>query len=110
MSTIHANSAAQALARFASCVAQSGVELPYQAAGTTSPTRSTWCCISDATGTRVVQRLLKVGRYDASGDRYNSVVLFDQPRVESEARQVVDADRDAGANDVVLPSAVTPTA
>ena len=43
-------------------------------------------------------------------DRYNSVVLFDQPRVESEARQVVDADRDAGANDVVLPSAVTPTA
>jgi pilus assembly protein CpaF len=29
LSTIHANSAAQALNRFASCVAQSGVELPY---------------------------------------------------------------------------------
>ena len=31
LSTIHANSAEQALARFASCVLQSGVELPYAA-------------------------------------------------------------------------------
>lgn len=31
LSTIHANSAEQALARFSSCVVQSGVELPYQA-------------------------------------------------------------------------------
>ena len=31
LSTIHANSAEQALARFASCVVQSGIELPYQA-------------------------------------------------------------------------------
>ena len=30
LSTIHANSAAQALNRFASCVTQSGVDLPYQ--------------------------------------------------------------------------------
>src|SRR2546422_4896731 len=31
LSTIHANSAAQSLSRFTSCVLQSGVELPYQA-------------------------------------------------------------------------------
>ena len=31
LSTIHANSAEQALARFSSCVVQSGIELPYQA-------------------------------------------------------------------------------
>jgi len=31
LSTIHANSAGQALARFASCVLQSGVDLPYAA-------------------------------------------------------------------------------
>src|SRR4030095_2929802 len=31
LSTIHANSAEQALARLASCVLQSGIELPYQA-------------------------------------------------------------------------------
>ena len=29
--TVHANSAEQALARFSSCVVQSGIELPYQA-------------------------------------------------------------------------------
>ena len=31
LSTIHANSAEQALSRFASCVLQSGIDLPYQA-------------------------------------------------------------------------------
>ena len=31
LSTVHANSAAQSLSRFTSCVLQSGVELPYQA-------------------------------------------------------------------------------
>src|SRR5262249_4879638 len=31
LSTIHANSAAQALQRFTSCVLQSGIELPYRA-------------------------------------------------------------------------------
>ena len=31
LSTIHANSAQQAPTRFASCVKQSGVELPYNA-------------------------------------------------------------------------------
>ena len=31
LSTIHANSARQGLARFTSCVLQSGVELPYRA-------------------------------------------------------------------------------
>ena len=31
LSTIHANSAEQALSRFASCVMQSGVDVPYQA-------------------------------------------------------------------------------
>src|SRR4029079_3847839 len=30
LSTIHANSAAQALSRFASCALQSAIELPYQ--------------------------------------------------------------------------------
>jgi pilus assembly protein CpaF len=31
LSTIHANSASQALSRLASCVLQSGIELPYKA-------------------------------------------------------------------------------
>jgi pilus assembly protein CpaF len=74
LSTIHANSAEQALARLASCVVQSGVELPYQAVRYQ---------ISDAIdlvlhlvrgpGTRVVESLIKVGRYDVERDRYDTV-------------------------------------
>ena len=45
LSTIHANCAEQALARFSSCVVQSGVELPYSPSATRSPTRSISCSI-----------------------------------------------------------------
>jgi pilus assembly protein CpaF len=73
LSTIHANSAEHALARLASCVVQSGVELPYQAVRYQ---------IADAIdlvlhlvrrlGTRVVEKLIRVGRYDADHDRYET--------------------------------------
>src|SRR5712664_3660598 len=69
LSTIHANSAEQALARFSSCVVQSGVELPYQAVRQQ---------IADAIdlvlhlgrqqGRRVVRQLLRLGRYDVARD------------------------------------------
>jgi pilus assembly protein CpaF len=78
LSTIHANSAEQALARFASCVVQSGVELPYQAV----PYQ-----IADAIhlvlhlarhrGARVVEELIRVDRYDAARDRYEKTVISD---------------------------------
>src|SRR5260221_14788611 len=71
LSTIHANSAEQALARFASCVLQSGVELPYQAVRHQ---------IADAIhlvlhlgrrlGMRVTKEVLRVVRYEAADDRY----------------------------------------
>jgi pilus assembly protein CpaF len=74
LSTIHANTADQALARFASCVVQSGVELPYQAVR---------CQIADAInlvlhlarrlGTRFVDELVRVDRYDVDRDRYETV-------------------------------------
>jgi pilus assembly protein CpaF len=77
LSTIHANSAEQALARFASCVLQSGVELPYQAVRHQ---------IADAIrlvlhlgrphGKRVVEELIAVERYDMHRDGYDTVVLF----------------------------------
>jgi pilus assembly protein CpaF len=73
LSTIHANSAEQALARLASCVVQSGVELPYQAVRYQ---------IADAIdlvlhlvrrpGKRVVEKLITVGQYDAERDRYET--------------------------------------
>ena len=77
LSTIHANSAEQALARFSSCVVQSGIELPYQAVRYQ---------IADAIdlvlhlgrhdGSRVVRELIRVGRYDVSRDRYERDELF----------------------------------
>ena len=75
--TIHANSAEQALARFSSCVVQSGIELPYQAVRYQ---------IADAidlvlhlgrdAGRRVVRELIRVGRYDVDRDRYEHDELF----------------------------------
>jgi pilus assembly protein CpaF len=77
LSTIHANSAEQALARFSSCVVQSGVELPYQAVRYQ---------IADAIhlvlhldrrrGARVTREVLRVGRYDAQHDRYDVEALW----------------------------------
>lgn len=71
ISTIHANSASQALSRFTSCVLQSGVELPYQAI------RSN---IGDAVhllihlerraGRRIVAEALRLERFDPGLDRY----------------------------------------
>ena len=99
LSTIHANSATQALVRLASCVVQSGVELPYQAVRYQ---------IADAVdvvlhlgrrhGVRVVEQLLKVGRYDASRDAYDSVVLFDHAGAASSERPVLDGDHFAGSD------------
>jgi pilus assembly protein CpaF len=77
LSTIHANSAAQALARLASCALQSGVELPYQAVRQQ---------IADAIHVvlhlrrvyrhRYVDELLRVGRYNAARDCYEAEILF----------------------------------
>ena len=77
LSTIHANSAEQALARFSSCVVQSGIELPYQAVRHQ---------IADAIhlvlhlgrheGRRLVRELIRIGRYDVNADRYEREELF----------------------------------
>lgn len=71
LSTIHANSAAQALARFASCILQSGVELPYQAVRhMIADSVQLVVHISRRAGVRVVTELSAVRRYDADLDRY----------------------------------------
>jgi pilus assembly protein CpaF len=71
LSTIHANSAAQSLSRFTSCVLQSGIELPYQAIRAN---------IADAVhlvihlerrhGRRIVAEALRLARFDPQADRY----------------------------------------
>ena len=77
LSTIHANSAEQALARLASCVVQGGVDLPYQAvrhqiAGSIDLVLH----LARDRGRRVAQELIKIKRYRVEHDDYETSVLF----------------------------------
>lgn len=77
LSTIHANSAQQALARFTSCVLQSGVELPYAAVRRN---------IGDAVhillhlerkhGRRYVSELLRVRGFAPDSDSFQTELLY----------------------------------
>ena len=72
LSTIHANSASQALTRFASCVMQSGVELPYQAVRhMIADSVQLVLHIARKNGKRTVTELGHVGAYDPGHDRYH---------------------------------------
>ena len=104
LSTIHANSAVQALARLASCVVQSGVELPYQAVRYQIADAIDFVLhLGRHDGARVVEQLLTIGRYDAARDAYDHVVLFDRARAGSHTAAVLAGDHHDGL-DRALPS------
>lgn len=80
LSTIHANSADQALARFSSCVVQSGVELPYQAVRhQIADAVDLVLHLGRRSGARVVRQLVRIVRYEIQADRYETETLFDNP-------------------------------
>jgi pilus assembly protein CpaF len=90
LSTIHANSAEQALRRLTTCVAESAVELPYQAIRyQIAEAVDLVLHLGRRNGRRVVEELLRVGRFDATHDRYDSVVLFSHVRAGSDAPQML---------------------
>jgi pilus assembly protein CpaF len=71
LSTIHANSAEQALTRFASCVLQSGIELPYQAVRLgIAECLQVLVHLDRRQGQRVVRQIVRVRRYNAASDAY----------------------------------------
>jgi pilus assembly protein CpaF len=71
LSTIHANSAEQALARLASCVVQSGIELPYQAVRQQIGDSIHFVLhLERLHGRRAVTEFLRIDRYDALHDSY----------------------------------------
>jgi len=71
LSTIHANSATQALDRLAACVVESGVDLPYQAVRYQIAEAIRLVLHLDRRqGARVSKELLRVRRYNASHDQY----------------------------------------
>jgi pilus assembly protein CpaF len=87
LSTIHANSASQALARLASCALQSGVELPYQAIRQQIADAIQFVLhLSRTRRRRYVHELIRVGRYDGARDCYEPETLFanDNRRPEPE--------------------------
>jgi pilus assembly protein CpaF len=72
LSTIHANSAEQALSRFTSCVLQSGVDLPYAAIRHgMSECLQILAHLERRHGRRVLTQLVRLRRYDAAADTYD---------------------------------------
>ena len=76
ISTLHANSARQALSRFADCVLQSGIEMPHRAIRSNIGNSVDLILhIARVRGRRVVVEALKVNSYCAERDEYEFMDL-----------------------------------
>jgi pilus assembly protein CpaF len=77
LSTIHANSAEQALSRFTNCILQSGIELPYAAIrANIADVINLIVHIERRHGQRFVSEVLQLKRYLPGEDRYELLGLF----------------------------------
>ncbi|MBS1852773.1 MAG: CpaF family protein [Acidobacteria bacterium] len=77
LSTVHANSAAQALSRFTSCVLQSGVELPYRAIkNNIADSLNILVHLERRPGRRFVSEVAEIVGYRPELDRYNLRSVF----------------------------------
>jgi pilus assembly protein CpaF len=78
LSTVHATSARQALARFTSCVLQSGVDLPYRAIKTNvGDSVNVIVHLERRPGRRLVSEVVEIHGYDPDKDKYDYGVIFD---------------------------------
>src|SRR5436309_1958553 len=90
LSTIHANSARQALSRLASCVLQSGIELPYKAIkASIADSINLLVHVERRHGSRRIQEILSVESYSPTEDSYqlNTIFTHDQQTEEKEPNQ-----------------------
>ena len=77
LSTVHATSAKQALARFTSCVLQSGVELPYRAIkNNIGHSLNVVVQLERRPGRRYVSQVVEINGYDPDKDEYDFGVIF----------------------------------
>jgi pilus assembly protein CpaF len=84
LSTVHANSAAQGISRFTTCVLQSGVEMPYRAIkNNIADSLNVIVQIERRPGKRFVSEVLEIRGYDQPSDHYD-------------LRQVALVSKDAG--------------
>jgi len=78
LSTVHATSAKQALARFTSCVLQSGVDLPYRSIKTNvGDSVNVVVHLERRPGRRFVSEVVEIHGYDPDRDEYNYGFTFD---------------------------------
>jgi pilus assembly protein CpaF len=78
LSTLHATSAKQGLARFTSCVLQSGVDLPYRAIKTNvGDSVNVVVHLERRPGRRFVSEVVEIHGYDPDRDEYNYGFIFD---------------------------------
>jgi pilus assembly protein CpaF len=77
LSTIHANSAQQGLARFTSCVLQSGIELPYRAIKTNiADSLDVIIQVERRPGRRYISEVLLINGYDPDADLFDYGAVF----------------------------------
>ncbi len=77
LSTIHANSAKQGLARFTSCVLQSGIELPYRAIKSNiGDSLHVVIHVERRPGRRFVSQVLEINGYNPDADLFDYCAVF----------------------------------
>jgi pilus assembly protein CpaF len=81
ISTIHASSAKQALARFTSCVLQSGVQLPHAAIkANIGDSLNVVIQVERRPGRRFISEVLEINSYDPDADRFDFCTIYAAPR------------------------------
>jgi len=77
LSTIHASSAKQGLARFTGCVLQSGVDLPYRAIKTNiGDSLNVVIQIERRPGRRFISEVLEINSYDPDADLFDFCAIY----------------------------------
>ena len=75
--TIHANSAKQGLARFTSCVLQSGVELPYSGIKTNvADSIEVLVHVDRRPGKRFISQVLELHGYNPDADQFDFTPVY----------------------------------
>src|SRR5579859_7583357 len=84
LSTIHANSASQALSRLASCVLQSGIELPYKAIkASIADSINLLIHIERRHAQRYINEVLAIESYSPTEDIYQLETIFNRDQSDS---------------------------
>jgi pilus assembly protein CpaF len=77
LSTIHAKSARQGLARFTSCVLQSGIDMPYAAIKSNiADSLNVVIQVERRPGKRFISEVLEINDYNADADLFDYCIVY----------------------------------